>query len=484
MAESMFGDYSSIFDAASADNVAVRDRALDVAQLQPGRASVYGAHQAGGMLMQNLANMAGMKTARQEKAELISNIMRESQNLDPSDPASSLTLSRKFIEAGFPDIGQKFAQKHRDMVVKNRELTQKDTELSQQKTHYSDLASHYTATATHNTAELEFREATEATRVSDLAAKLEIDKAALERLINMGELVQVPVPGNKTGAMTWATRKCDDRGQNCTVTPLMAEGYQPPAAPVTTVVDGQVVVDSTDDTEASINLNTLEGLGTSGYLISDFGAAPTGTAENRAYNVIRDNLIAKNGEEEGNKLFLERLQQDKAALESADVNAQVAVSLFSDVRESRLTHSEKLDMISTAISGFSQAKAGNSGAGKMAEGLVQQIFMEKRLAVSEITRIAKAGSLPENIVDAMNSLFDGVKTTQHYDAFLDLLKIYEKEQTGAYNNKSDIMKEYAKDMGIKVPNIVFEHRATPSGGKGFILRYNEETEKFDRVQID
>ena len=67
-ANNMFGDYGSIFDAATADNVAVRDRALDVAQLQPGRASVYGAHQAGGMLMQNLAGMAGMKTARQERA--------------------------------------------------------------------------------------------------------------------------------------------------------------------------------------------------------------------------------------------------------------------------------------------------------------------------------------------------------------------------------------------------------------------------------
>ena len=52
--DSMFSAYGSIFDAATADNVGVRDRALSVAQLQPGRATVYGAHQAGGMLMHGL----------------------------------------------------------------------------------------------------------------------------------------------------------------------------------------------------------------------------------------------------------------------------------------------------------------------------------------------------------------------------------------------------------------------------------------------
>ena len=57
----MFSAYGSIFDAASADNVTVRDRALNVAQLQPGRATVYGATESGGMMMQNLASMAGTR---------------------------------------------------------------------------------------------------------------------------------------------------------------------------------------------------------------------------------------------------------------------------------------------------------------------------------------------------------------------------------------------------------------------------------------
>ncbi len=118
----MFSAYGSIFDAATADNVGVRDRALSVAQLQPGRATVYGAHQAGGMLMQNLAGMAGMKTAEQQKAETITSIMKESQGLDPSDPQSARLLAQKFIQAGLPGIGQKFLDKARTIDVKNQEL--------------------------------------------------------------------------------------------------------------------------------------------------------------------------------------------------------------------------------------------------------------------------------------------------------------------------------------------------------------------------
>lgn len=491
----MFGDYGSIFDAATADNVGVRDRALSVAQLQPGRASVYGAHQAGGMLMQNLANMAGMKTARQEKAELITNIMKESQGLDPNKPNSSLILSRKFAEAGLPNIAQQFAKKYRDMSVKNIELGHKTTELELQKArdlvtkgHYEDLGAHYVAQAEQNTVELEFRKAVETTRISDLAAKLKIDKAALERLINMGEVFQIGVEGNTTGAMTWATRVCDERGQNCKNTPMMQEGYKPPAAPVTTVVDGQVAVEPGLDeqmsgvTEASIDLNTLEGLNASGLMISDWGALPTGSAESQAYHVVRNDLIKDHGVSEGGDLFLKRLNADKAEIEAAGVTAQVGVTLFNDLRTSRNDNGDKLDRINTAISNFAQAKTGSAAAGKLAEGIIQQIFASKRLAVSEIERIAKAGSFPENLWDGINSFFTGVKTPQHYDAFLKVLRIYEKEQIEAYNNKSDIMKEFSKEIGYKsLPDSTFEHRAVPSGG--FILKFNPETNEIERFAI-
>ena len=101
MAETMFGN---MFDVTTSENQNIRDRALKVAQLQPGRASVYGAGVAGGMLMQNLASMAGMKTPEQEKTELISGIMDRATNLDPNDPSSYMKLANDFVQAGTCDI--------------------------------------------------------------------------------------------------------------------------------------------------------------------------------------------------------------------------------------------------------------------------------------------------------------------------------------------------------------------------------------------
>lgn len=128
--ESMFG-IANIFDSATADNVNIRDRALKVAQLQPGRASVYGAAQAGGMLMQNLAGMAGMKTAQQEKAETITNILKGAQNMDQNNPNTLRNIANEFIQAGLPGIGQKFLDKARTMQTQDRtfDLETRKTDL-------------------------------------------------------------------------------------------------------------------------------------------------------------------------------------------------------------------------------------------------------------------------------------------------------------------------------------------------------------------
>jgi hypothetical protein len=572
MAESMFGEGANIFDVASGENTNMRDRALKVAQLTRGRVGVYANTLAGGMITSGLARMAGLKTPEEEKAELITNIMEESRNLDPNDPQNSLILARKFIEAGFPDIGQKFAQQYRDMSVKAIELGHKDTELELQaardlvsKTQGAtglelqearDLVSktqgdtelgqqaekivlqeardikigeHYDAQAAQNTEELAYRRELEKTRISDLADKLKVDREAVEYAINKGELIEIGVPENTTGAMTWASRICDEKGQNCKTTPLMAEGYKPPAAaataavaPVTTVVDGQIAKDdqayynfkwknagsefrdgsaygegptaaylsqqakasdqAKDSGGAATNINTLAGLNNSGYMISDFGASPTGSAESRAYHVLRDDLIEEYGPSEGSKRFIQKLQKQKEDVAAASTTAQIGVALFNDVRISRNVNADKLDTIDTAISNFAQATAGSGAAEKLAEGLIQQIFASKRLAVSEIERIAKAGSFAENLWDGINSFFTGVKTPEHHAAFLKVLRIYEKEQVDAYNNKSDIMKEFSEQIGYtNLPDSTFAHRTIPIGG--FILRFNPETNGFDRVAI-
>lgn len=118
--DTMFGN---LFDVKAEENAEIRSRALSTAQLQPGRASVYGASQAGGMLMQNLAEMAGMKTVKQEKTELVTSIMQEASKLDMNDPKSSLMIAQRFNEAGLTNFAQKFADQARVRTVKNKELS-------------------------------------------------------------------------------------------------------------------------------------------------------------------------------------------------------------------------------------------------------------------------------------------------------------------------------------------------------------------------
>jgi hypothetical protein len=127
MAEStMFGN---IFDVKAEENAEIRSRALSTAQLQPGRASVYGASQAGGMLMQNLAEMAGMKSVKQEKTELVTSIMQEASKLDMNDPKSSLIIAQRFNQAGLTGLAQKFSDQARVRTVKNKELSLQERQV-------------------------------------------------------------------------------------------------------------------------------------------------------------------------------------------------------------------------------------------------------------------------------------------------------------------------------------------------------------------
>ena len=117
--ESMF-EGVSLFDAAANENAGIRDRALGVAQLGRGRVGVYGSALAGGMVTRGLAQMAGMKTNEERKAETITSIMSETQNLDRNDPNSIKLIAQKFIAAGYPEIGQKFYMRARTIEQENK----------------------------------------------------------------------------------------------------------------------------------------------------------------------------------------------------------------------------------------------------------------------------------------------------------------------------------------------------------------------------
>jgi hypothetical protein len=130
--ESMF-EGVSIFDAAANENAGIRDRALGVAQLGRGRVGVYGSALAGGMVTRGLASMAGMKTNEEQKAETITNIMSETQNLDRSDPNSIKLIAQKFIAAGYPEIGQKFYMRARTIEQENKTYNLEERKVDIQK---------------------------------------------------------------------------------------------------------------------------------------------------------------------------------------------------------------------------------------------------------------------------------------------------------------------------------------------------------------
>jgi len=206
MAETMFGN---MFDVTTSENQNIRDRALKVAQLQPGRASVYGAGVAGGMLMQNLASMAGMKTPEQEKTELISGIMDRATNLDPNDPSSYMKLANDFVQAGLPGIGQKFMDKSRSVQVQNTTSAQKDRELDQKDDRLTADTNYRTSSLDLQNRDLSFRTEKEETRIEELKAQLERDQ-------KIGVLQQIT---DSEGNTILAQITTDDEG-NYSVKPI------------------------------------------------------------------------------------------------------------------------------------------------------------------------------------------------------------------------------------------------------------------------
>ncbi len=102
-------------DLASAENQSMRDRAMAVAKLGKGEAGAYAAGLGSGMLIEGLAGMAGMKTRNQKKQEDVQNILSRYSTADQNDPQVLFSLSQDFIQAGYPQLSQSFAERARTL---------------------------------------------------------------------------------------------------------------------------------------------------------------------------------------------------------------------------------------------------------------------------------------------------------------------------------------------------------------------------------
>ena len=284
----MFGAGASIFDVATADNVGVRDRALNVAQLQPGRATVYGANLAGGMLMQNLAGMAGMKTAQQEKSELISGIMKETSGLDKNSPRSSLILAQKFMEAGLPNIAQRFSDQARDLEVKNREMNLAGDTLRNQQRTTKNQALYQAGVLKQGAEDLAFRTQIEETRVKEYAQTLKINEAELKRQINMGVLQEF---ANPNGSKSLYQVKFDREG-NISAIPVTADMMKTTttAQTVTPTSSGNVRTDGVAPVASGTSTTATTQATSSDALLTDISDVVDSTVITPTEETIYENL--------------------------------------------------------------------------------------------------------------------------------------------------------------------------------------------------
>lgn len=112
--------FSSVYDAATADNLSIKDNATRTAQAGRGMVGAYGSALAGGMFAQSLAKMGGLKTPAQQKAEIVTDILKGTSNLDRNNPASYRRIAQQFLQRGLPGEAQKFLDKAREIEVENR----------------------------------------------------------------------------------------------------------------------------------------------------------------------------------------------------------------------------------------------------------------------------------------------------------------------------------------------------------------------------
>ncbi len=112
--------FSSVYEAATADNLSIKDNATRAAAAGRGMVGAQANALAGGMFAKGLAKMAGLKTPAQKKAEIITDVLKGTQNLNRDDPASYKKIAQAFLQRGLPGEAQKFLDKARAIEVENR----------------------------------------------------------------------------------------------------------------------------------------------------------------------------------------------------------------------------------------------------------------------------------------------------------------------------------------------------------------------------
>ena len=134
--------FSSVHDAATAENKTIRDNAFQAASVGPGMVGAYANALGGGLFAQGLARMAGWKTPAQRKAETITSILKDTGGLDRNDPRNLRAIAQKLLQQGLPGEAEKFMKRAREIEVQNRTyaLDVKKTDLLERQVDVQEAA--------------------------------------------------------------------------------------------------------------------------------------------------------------------------------------------------------------------------------------------------------------------------------------------------------------------------------------------------------
>ncbi len=180
----------------------------------------------------------------------------------------------------------------------------------------------------------------------------------------------------------------------------------------------------------------------------------TGTPLNKAQENRRKELIKEFGEAAGNAAFRQEIQAEKLAVETAAEEKRIGTELWAETNDSRSETAAKINQIETNIKLYNEAKnKGNPAAGALAENALTAIFEGSGTrAASEIQRLATAGSLPQRAANLISELFiDGTKTDRHYNAVIEVLEYFKRDNELLYNEKTSKIQNYNKIYKLSLP---------------------------------
>jgi len=117
---SLFG---SLLDLQKAQSDDVRNKALELANLDRGRVGVFAAGLGGGMMGRAIGGALGLKSPLEQKQELAESILVRNKDIDFNDPLAIKGLGQEFMDAGLTGFGQSMLQKAADVETSNARAT-------------------------------------------------------------------------------------------------------------------------------------------------------------------------------------------------------------------------------------------------------------------------------------------------------------------------------------------------------------------------